>query len=242
MEKSSLCSTWEEIIYAWPSISVWEAEQHLKWGNSLPQHCKPECKDGKGSYALSMWLQVLAPWWIPRKVATRIQVMAGKSSSRCLSLFLLILPRSLSSGAPWLHSWSALPSPGCIALLLSCPLHPLHKCNPSCPVTWCHLLPPSVFESFLIYSLCLMSAWCCPFRLFLRFPHFFSTASYVRHKRVPSWFPAVIQSLLAIQEHWHFSRPKCIRDDRARLSPDTPLPFLFTQKFRVGIRMRDTAH
>lgn len=61
MKKSSISSTWEEIIYARPSISVWEAEQHLKGGNSLPQHCKPECQHDKGRYALAMELEELAP-------------------------------------------------------------------------------------------------------------------------------------------------------------------------------------
>lgn len=107
-----------------------------------------------------------------------------------------------------------LPLPGCITPLLSCPSHPPRKCNPSPPATRCHLLPPSTFESFLLRSLSLTSALRCPFRLFLHFPRSFS--SYGWHERVPSWFSAVIQSLLAIQEHWHFSRPKCMRHDEAQ--------------------------
>lgn len=97
--KSSLSSTWVEIIYAWPSISVWVTEQHLKWGSSLPQHCKPECKH---SYTLSMWLKVLVPCWIPRKDTIRTHVMARKSSGR---FWASSHPSSLDH-CPYMH-------PGC---------------------------------------------------------------------------------------------------------------------------------
>lgn len=129
-EKSSLSPTGEETIYTWPSISVWDMEQHLKWGAAFPS-------------TASQRAQAALPYLCDSGCRCADESL-GKTLPECR--WWLENPQAdvCCSHPPQIPVLTCIP-PG--ALLLHQLHHSLCKCNPSPPATLCHLLPPSMSHS-----------------------------------------------------------------------------------------------
>lgn len=153
---------------------------------SLPQHCKPTCT---GSSALFCVIQGAGVLMNPSE---RHYQNAGGSWRILRQMFAApILP----DPCPHTHPTQSSPPPPAASLTVQ-----VRSFSPSDPVP----SPPTLY-------LWVIPFLCCPFRLLLHFPLFFSAASYAW--RVPSWFPAATQSLQfpAIPELWHMRRPEGIK-------------------------------
>lgn len=177
---------------------------------SLPQHCKPTCT---GSSALFCVIQGAGVLMNPSE---RHYQNAGGSWRILRQMFAApILP----DPCPHTHPTQSSPPPPAASLTV--------QVRSFSPATLCHLLPPSIFESFPFYAAHFGSFSTSLFSSLLPLMHEESRADFQ--------LPLKACNSLQFRSCDTWGDQKALRDDEAWLGADTPSHF---SQLRMEIRMR----